>query len=552
MRTTSASAPSATLPRQIDVVVSATGGGALVDSVQVAGLTLLEPVTIGQPLAQFELVLDSCCEEQNRVVFTSGSDGFDAVAGEPPALQVSGPACSGAVSCTGDDRIVALSPSGPTRVSFELSPLVDVAELIEVGSWRVELTPTFDYASRARDDEVMEIELRIDVDERRPAPSGDTTPVQTATSPVTVVGGGFELLSFPFAGIADDIAQLDALLATSLEPVDTAALGIDWATGAAMVLTIPTNACPPLLTGLEVSDRRAEPTFVRAGYTACIDPLLSHTVIATVERALIAEVDELVLPADPSYFETAVVVPVDAMPGLPPTGPAASPPNSEFGEVTGTVALPQRGEVGVGRLDDGTPLHVVHHHDGTVSALDPRAPNPYPEPKDTHVLVAWESSTRTFLSNGAWDEFGRRVDGFRSTDLKGFATRVSGDVVQIGAPVAAPLGSPIASTVDPPAMGDEEIPLTDPISLEQAFALPVGSTALIDASVIVDPGGAFVCVVAEPNANVGPCPPGSPIAEGITPEPGYRSGLFGPLLATRTERGFATIVATGGFGGTAL
>jgi len=45
---------------------------------------------------------------------------------------------------------------------------------------------------------------------------------------------------------------------------------------------------------------------------------------------------------------------------------------------------------------------------------------------------------------------------------------------------------------------------------------------------------------------------GSPLAEGIPLQPGVRTTLYGPLLATRTGIGFTEIVATGGYGSTAL
>lgn len=380
---------------------------------------------------------------------------------------------------------------------------------------------------------------------------GSTTPTRTPTAPVTVVGGGFDLLAFPFAGFADSAAQLDALLDASTEPVDTAALGIDWASHAAIVLTIPTDLCPPLLAGLTISDRRAEPEFVGAGYSGCRTPLLSHTVIATVERIGLLDVDELVLPAEPSYFETPVIVPVDVTRGSPPSTPLESPAH-EFGELAGTVALPRVGEVTVDSLDDGTPVYVVHHHDETVSVLDPRALDPSNESNGKQVLVAWVSSTRTFLAGGAWDEYGRRLDGFRASDLAGYSTRVDGDLVEVGAPVGPPLGSPIVSTNVPAAMSDAKISLDDPISFDSALALPVGNTALIDATVIVDPAGAFVCAFPSPDPAADTCPPGSPVAEGIEPEPGVRSVLFGPMLATRTEAGFTAIAPTGGYSGTAI
>ena len=218
-------------------------------------------------------------------MFASGPQGFDTVIGEPPTLQLSGPACGGPSVCADGSSTVAVTAPGPVPLSFELTPLVDAGVMLEAGSLRTALTPLFDFAHPGLDDQPMSIDLRIDVGEPSPAPSGDTTPTITPAAPVTTVGGGFQLLTFPFAAVADDVEQLEAILAPSAEPVDAAALGVDWSTHAAVVLTIPTDGCPPLLAGLEIIDRRAEPVFVTAGYRSCIEPLLSHTVIAAVERS---------------------------------------------------------------------------------------------------------------------------------------------------------------------------------------------------------------------------------------------------------------------------
>jgi hypothetical protein len=538
---------------EIEAIVSASGGGGLIDSVEVQGLTVLNDPAVGRTWLRFDLVLNSCCGDPNTVLFERDEGGFDSAIGEPPALQLSGPACTGAVACSEGNRRVDLTAPGPVLLSFDVTPLVDTGAVLQSRLLRTKLRPMFDFSHPGLDDEVMSIQLRIDLSEPSPPASGDTTPAATPTAPVTVVGGGFDLLEFPFAATADNAQQLAVILAPATTPIDTDMLDIDWTTHAALVLTVPTDLCPPLLSGVDISDGTARPVFVGAGYLGCEQPLLSHTIIASVERSLLADIDQLVLPAEPPYFESPVVAPVDIPSGAepaPPPPPTAPP----FGDLTGQASLPANGEATVATLADGTPVYVVHHHDGTVSALDPRAAatDAGDEPDGEFRIVTWNAATRIFLGGGAWDEYGRRIDGFRSSDLQGHATRVDGDVVEIGSPVPAPSGSPVAATGDPPAMSNTTIPLADPISLDNATALSAGSTALIDASVIIDPDGAHVCTTTSQDFPIEPCPPGSPTVDGIAPIANARHAWFGPILATRTETGFTRIAPTGGYAGGTL
>lgn len=101
-------------------------------------------------------------------------------------------------------------------------------------------------------------------------------------------------------------------------------------------------------------------------------------------------------------------------------------------------------------------------------------------------------------------------------------------------------------------MANAAIPLSDPINLDQALAEPPGTTALIDATVIIDPDGAHICPVESQRFPIQPCPPGAPTADGIAAQPNSRNAWFGPLLATRTATGFAHIAPTGGYAGGTL
>jgi len=118
--------------------------------------------------------------------------------------------------------------------------------------------------------------------------------------------------------------------------------------------------------------------------------------------------------------------------------------------------------------------------------------------------------------------------------------------------VPPPIGSPVAATDDPPAMSSTSVALDDPIDLDTAVALPAGTTALIDASVVIDPDGAHVCRTTSQEFPIEPCPAGSPTADGIAPVANARNAWFGPILATRTDTGFTRIAPTGGYAGGTL
>jgi hypothetical protein len=95
---------------------------------------------------------------------------------------------------------------------------------------------------------------------------------------------------------------------------------------------------------------------------------------------------------------------------------------------------------------------------------------------------------------------------------------------------------------------------TAALPLDQARALPIGLTAWIDASVLVDPSGARICDVGAP---VGPvalesCPSDAPVAEHFAATPGEQLIWYGPILATRTAAGFDRVASGGGFGGVGL
>ncbi len=528
-----------------DVLVTANGGGGLVDSVGTTDLEILGGTGPDDPWLRFGLALNYCCGEPNAVVYEPNQWSFDIGDGQ---LRMDGPLCDGPVECTETGRRVQLAPNATTVVQFEVFRSVTGSAPVSEGTLTVDTAPLFDWDFDAIEDEPMSIRVRFDISGPVPPPTGDTTPTTTDGLPVTIVGGGLGVLDFPFLGVADNGNELADLVSTAAEPIDTAVLDIDWPTEAVLVLSIGSNLCPPILNGLQIDNGTATPVFVNAGYLMCEDPLVPYTVLAAIDRELLVDVDEITVSADTSYAEQDTVASIDVSPAT--AGPTIEPTEVTFGETTGTATLPPRGEARTAVLTDGTPVYVVHHHDGTISALDPRGADQSID--GLHQIVTWVAATRTFLNRGAWDEYGRRLDGFRASDLVGYATRVINDQVQIGSSVSAPAGSPITQTNDPPAMSDLTITPGEALAVDAATELSVGTTSWIAGSVHARPDSALICDIPAATIQSEPCPTGSPTAEGIPTTPGSANTYFGPLLATRTNEGFNRIASTGGSAGTAL
>ena len=528
-----------------ELSVTAVGGGGLIDSVEIDALTGLETVD-GGVTASFDLVLQYCCGEPNEVVFEDAADDWSRRF-EDRGPVLSGPSCGRLVDCsTPGERRVALRAHDANPVEFELS--WESSDALAVEALTTELTPTFVFEAATLGTVEMSIILTVRLDPALGAPSGITTPVSTPHREVTVIGGGLDVLPFPIAGIADAPSDLALLLAPAAGVIDVADLGVDWPAQAVVVLAIPSDLCPPVLAGFEHVEDSLQPVWHDPGYVFCEEPLLSYTVIAAVDRTLLSTAASLVLPDTQPYFDTEVVVPIDISPGSGRTIASDLAP-AELTEVQGTAPLPDSGEAVVAVLADGRPVLVVRHHDNTVSAIDLRSETGL----DGDMTVVRWTTSRYLIGNGAWDEYGRRVDGDRSTDLRTYATRVTDGVVEVGQLVSPPIGSPLTSRTDRPAMANvalspgNEVEL---LSLEDALLLPPGVTVFVDASVVVGPEGAYVC--KQLRLVVEPCPDDSPEAESYEPTPDWRTVRKGPLLATRTTTGFTEIAPIGGYGGSTL
>lgn len=143
------------------------------------------------------------------------------------------------------------------------------------------------------------------------------------------------------------------------------------------------------------------------------------------------------------------------------TVPAPTSPMSD----SGRFVLPAVGEAAAVSADNGEPLWIVRHLDGSVSVFEAVVPVPpeFPNsPTGFSMLVVWSPSERAFVAPLVWDEWGRAAwevnfdsaasPAPRSRDLVPRQAVVDTDEVVVGdgsLPVAS--GAP---SLPPPAMGD--------------------------------------------------------------------------------------------------
>jgi hypothetical protein len=163
------------------------------------------------------------------------------------------------------------------------------------------------------------------------------------------------------------------------------------------------------------------------------------------------------------------------------------------GEVLGTFALPARGDAQAERLVDGRPIWLVHHQDGSVSALDARSDLPW-DLRGLGLAVRWDSTARRF--SNFRDEFGGR--GVYEPDLKRFELEVDVPTgrVRVGRPATAEKRRVMRPLVQPATRSYGRHPGGDRndyerewvwLSLEEAMLARDGSTVLVNASVMLDP-----------------------------------------------------------------
>jgi hypothetical protein len=216
-----------------------------------------------------------------------------------------------------------------------------------------------------------------------------------------------------------------------------------------------------------------------------------------------------------------------------PTEPTEVPLDAD---VIATVALPPVGAPYSMLLDDGMPIWVVHHADGTASVLPGITMSPIDIPDDGSVtvpegsghLVSW-GSDGGFHSVGSWDEWGRShggVPGGTVDDLVGFAAEVRGDEVLVRRSTATDVpGEPVAPVGTPNPQEQPALPAPAPID-----ALRTGWN-WVDVALVGSGDDYRLCALpaADPVTFERTCPPGSPAAP-VAGLPGVNSSSAASLL----------------------
>ena len=399
---------------------------------------------------------------------------------------------------------------------------------------------------------------------------GSSVPAPVVPTPSTEVA--FEVLAMEQASepmgtlrAAVDPAGLDALW-TGIGFADDPP-AVDLAQSVVVSMTIPDDACPPTLTAFDRDGSVLTPVFVEpAG--GCVRPLFSKTFVVAIARSSVEPRFTLRLPGWNSItdgygeqrldVEVALSVPGDPNPTPAPVpgAPTSTSPPPADGELLAAVPLPPVGEARSSVLVDGTPIWVVHHGDGTASALPavvadridlPTRSDGFPQ--GLWSFVYWRPGGR-FVGQGTWDAWGRAIDEGSgiAADLTGFGATVDGDQVTVRRSSAgAPPGDPDAGN-EP--LDDPLAPTVPPLLPDPTVALPMGWVQL-DLDLVGDTTGAVrLCTVASP-AGGGPppaCPAGSRSVSGLTTMPGISVVVDGPLLVQSDRTGQLSAVAVLGAG----
>ncbi len=332
--------------------------------------------------------------------------------------------------------------------------------------------------------------------------------------------------------------------------------------------TVPDDACPEIFSGLREVGGNFEVQMTPAGYEGCIQPLNPRTYVVSVDRPFQlpqgpGEVT-ISLPADPPFHNpTSVSVALSKGPVSSGSPVAPTVPDEELTDGRGVLELPNPGSATAALLDDGTPVFVVAHRDETVTVVDARVPTefgkvPYNDvDENILVLTSWWGGAGRFLGAGVWDRYGRALDNGPHADLRRFAAVVRDGQVVVGQPTdVRPAGDPITDTQ---TYGSNVEPLLpELVQLSVALQTEPGTVSRIDATAVVRSDiGARLCVVEEgaPVGQLDACPDDAPVVEDLFQESPdgrlWTTWFHGPVLAVRTDGGFAEVVAMGGKSGSA-
>jgi hypothetical protein len=367
-------------------------------------------------------------------------------------------------------------------------------------------------------------------------------------SPTTSPGGDgplFELLDLR-AGAEVPMGTLraavdDAGLAQLWDELgfDGSAPAVEFRRWVVASITIPDDACPPALADLRRDGAVLTPVFqdLTAG---CNEPLIPKTYLVLIDRASVTPAFTLRLPADEVFDFTEQRLDVDVPPADTPPNESGDEPT--IGPEVARIPLPPAGEARSVLLDDGTPIWVVHHDDGTASAVP--AIVPYRDDEQVAGLssiVQWAPSG-AFHGPIVWDAWGRALTAGRAADLTGYVARVDGDEVVVS--TATRDRVPGAPTI-PTASGAYVMP-----SLPEPSALTAGGSGWIQVELaLVGDGTTFrVCPIDDATVpDLTTCPADAPTVEGLTArDPEITTWHFAPLLLRLDAGAITGVVPLGG------
>jgi hypothetical protein len=172
--------------------------------------------------------------------------------------------------------------------------------------------------------------------------------------------------------------------------------------------------------------------------------LIPKIYVVAVERAPLVPSVTFHLRGDTlyDYAESSLTIDVDDL-GPPP--PVDEPPPPELGDVIGEFDAPTLGDAVSVLAEDGLPIWLVRHLDGSVSAVPAvvAVPEQY-GPEGFSMLVLWVPDGRRFGGPSTWDEWGRALVDGRDDDLTGLHAELVGEtvVVREAAPARVP-GEPV-------------------------------------------------------------------------------------------------------------
>lgn len=315
--------------------------------------------------------------------------------------------------------------------------------------------------------------------------------------------------------------------------------------GAALVVAFwaESGACPPIVADVVVEGLTARLVTDGPGYGSCEDVGGSRTYVVSIDHSRLPAGGVTVVHPDGTRS-----VGVDVPGATPPE--EVEPTVEDLATVRGTFGLPGPGEVTPELLDDGTPVFVVHHLDGSVTVIDARAARP--EDEDGLRLVSFATRSRRFMGIGstdawgAWDEYGRSLDRGPAHDLTRFVAEVDGDAVVVGQePQVRPPGDPITGEIFD--LGGRRIVAALPqvMSVSEALQRPDGTVVVVEALVVALPGGEhFACEWTEEAFRNG-CPEGSPPVIGLDPPTFHNDQLDGYHLVRVDDGVFSEFTDTG-------